>query len=62
MKLPIQYALSYPERWEAPHARIDWTDLRHLDFEKPDLEKFSCLAAAYEALRTGGTAPAVLRS
>ena len=62
MKVPIQYALSYPERWSAPHDRIDWGDLRRLEFEKPDLEKFSCLRAAYEALNEGGTAPAVLNA
>lgn len=62
MKIPIQYALSYPDRWPAPHARLDWSQLKQLDFEEPDLEKFRCLRLAYEALEAGGTAPAVLNA
>ncbi|HET6569173.1 MAG TPA: 1-deoxy-D-xylulose-5-phosphate reductoisomerase [Rhodothermales bacterium] len=62
MKLPIQYALSHPERWEAPHARVDWAGLGRLDFEPPDFSKFPCLPLAYEALAMGGTAPAVLNA
>ncbi len=62
MKVPIQYALSYPDRWPAPHQRIDWRALRCLDFEPPDFGKFPCLRLAYEALRAGGTAPAVLNA
>ncbi|MFQ5568581.1 MAG: 1-deoxy-D-xylulose-5-phosphate reductoisomerase [Rhodothermales bacterium] len=62
MKVPIQYALSYPERWPAPHERIDWRALSCLDFEPPDVEKFPCLRLAYEALAFGGTAPAVLNA
>lgn len=62
MRLPIQYALSYPERWAAPHARIDWVALGRLDFEPPDPMRFPCLPLAYEALRRGGTAPAVLNA
>lgn len=62
MKVPIQYALSYPDRWGAPHDRLDWTSIQCLDFELPDTEKFPCLALAYEALDAGGTAPAVLNA
>jgi 1-deoxy-D-xylulose-5-phosphate reductoisomerase len=62
MKVPIQYALSYPDRWPAPHERLDWSTLHCLDFELPDLEKFPCLRLAYEALKAGGTAPAVLNA
>jgi len=62
MKVPIQYALSYPERWAAPHERVDWTRVGQLDFEPPDLVKFPCLRLAFEALRIGGTAPAVLNA
>lgn len=62
MKVPIQYALSYPARWPAPHERLDWSQLRRLDFEPPDTDKFPCLALAYEALRIGGAAPAVLNA
>lgn len=62
MKVPIQYALSYPQRWPAPHERIDWSTLRALDFEMPNVEKFPSLQLAYAALRKGGTAPAVLNA
>lgn len=62
MKVPIQYALSYPERWEAPHPRIDWSNLAKLDFEPPDMDKFPCLRLAYAALEQGGVAPAVLNA
>ncbi len=62
MKVPIQYALSYPARWPAPHDRIDWSALRGLDFEPPDAEKFPCLRLAFDALEAGGTAPAVLNA
>ena len=53
MKLPIQYACSYPDRWEAPVARLDLTAAGRLDFEKPDLERFPCLGLAYRALEAG---------
>lgn len=62
MKVPIQYALSYPARWPAPHERLDWSALSRLDFQRPDLKKFPCLRLAYEALEAGGTAPAVLNA
>ncbi len=62
MKVPIQYALSYPARWPAPHERLDWTSLDRLDFAPPDLEKFPCLRLAFDALAAGGTAPAVLNA
>ena len=62
MKVPIQYALSYPARWPAPHERLDWSEVRKLEFEPPDTEKFPCLQLAYEALDAGGTAPAVLNA
>lgn len=62
MKVPIQYALSYPDRWPAPNPRLEWSEVHHLDFEKPDVEKFPCLGLAYAALRAGGTAPAVLNA
>ena len=58
MRLPIGYALAWPDRIATPFGRIDWTTLGHLDFEPPDLVAFPCLALAYEAGRTGGTAPA----
>ena len=62
MKVPIQYALSHPARWPAPHERLDWSELSRLDFEQPDLDKFPCLRLAYDALDAGGTAPAILNA
>lgn len=60
MKIPIQYALTYPERYDAPWEEIDFTAVSPLTFEEPDLDKFSCIRLAYEALNTGGSAPAAL--
>jgi 1-deoxy-D-xylulose-5-phosphate reductoisomerase len=62
MRVPIQYALSFPERWPAPHPRLDWSEIACLDFEPPDLGRFPCLGLAFDALRAGGTAPAVLNA
>ncbi len=62
MKVPIQYAMTFPERWPAPHERLDWESLSKLDFSPPDLERFPCLRLAYEALHIGGSAPAVLNA
>lgn len=62
MRLPIGYALSYPDRIATPFGRIDWSDLGRLDFEPPDLDAFPCLALAYEAGRAGETAPAWLNA
>jgi len=62
MRLPIGYALAYPDRIGTPFGRIDWAELRRLDFERPDLDTFRCLALAYEAGRAGGTAPAWLNA
>ena len=60
MRLPIGYALAYPDRLRTPFGAIDWGSLRRLDFEQPDLEAFRCLTLAYEAGRQGGTRPAQL--
>lgn len=60
MRLPIGYALAYPERISTPFGRIDWSSLARLDFEPPDRSTFRCLGLAYEAGRVGGTAPAFL--
>ncbi|HVE46810.1 MAG TPA: 1-deoxy-D-xylulose-5-phosphate reductoisomerase [Acidimicrobiales bacterium] len=60
MRLPIAYALAYPDRGGAPFGSIDWTTLHRLDFETPDLAAFRSLPLAYEAGRAGGTAPATL--
>ncbi len=60
MRLPIQYALFYPERRPSKTERLDFARLQSLTFFEPDLEKFPCLRLALRALRQGGTAPAVL--
>lgn len=62
MKLPIQYALLYPDRQQGPVPPYNWSDSRTWTFEPPDLERFPCLALAYAALREGGTAPAYLNA
>ena len=59
MKLPIQYALFYPERRFLPGKRLDLFELGSLTFEKPDLENFPGLRLAYEAMRIGGSMPTV---
>ncbi len=62
MRVPIQYDLSFPDRWPAPHPRINWADTPSLQFESPDFERFPCLRLAFEALGAGGSAPAVLNA
>jgi 1-deoxy-D-xylulose-5-phosphate reductoisomerase len=62
MKIPIQYALTYPERYPSLCSRIDFTALKEMTFFKPDLDKFECLRLAYMALREGGTMPTVLNA
>ena len=62
MRLPIQYALSHPECWEAAIPRFDFGAGRKLEFEPPDQERFPCLALAYEALARGGSHAAVLNA
>jgi 1-deoxy-D-xylulose-5-phosphate reductoisomerase len=60
MRMPIGYALGYPNRIRTPFGRIDWTALNRLDFEPPDRETFRCLSLAYDAGRAGASAPAWL--
>lgn len=62
MRIPIQYSLSYPDRWEAPLPPTDFAALGRLDFEEPDAETFRCLGLAMEAGRSGGTMPAVMNA
>ena len=62
MKLPIQYALSYPDRDLSPRQRIDWKSMRQLDFEPPDRQKFPLLELAYESLRRGGASGCLLNA
>ncbi|MBI3324682.1 MAG: 1-deoxy-D-xylulose-5-phosphate reductoisomerase [Candidatus Omnitrophica bacterium] len=60
MRLPIQYALSYPERWATRLPRLSWSRLAELRFFEPDSARFPCFRLALEAARSGGTACAVL--
>ncbi len=60
MRLPIQFALSYPERIDLNTQRIDFARLTQLTFEKPDLERFPCLGLAYGALEKGGNATCIM--
>ena len=62
MRLPIGYALAWPDRLGTPFGHIDWANLGRLDFEPPDLATFGCLSLAFEAARLGGTAPAWLNA
>lgn len=62
MRLPIGYALAFPDRIDTPFGPIDWTGLGRLDFEPPDREAFPCLDLAYRAGRAGGLAPATLNA
>ena len=62
MRIPIQYALSYPERWDAPVKPLDFTALGHLEFEAPDTETFRCLALARSAGEAGGTLPCAMNA
>jgi len=63
MKMPIRYALSYPDRQIGlEDRRLEWDKVRHLDFEPPDLDKFPLLRLAYSAIETGGVAGCVLNA
>lgn len=62
MRLPIGYALAWPDRSATPFGAIDWSTLSRLDFELPDREAFPCLGLAYDAGRAGGSAPAWLNA
>lgn len=62
MRLPIGYALAYPDRISTPFGRVDWSRLARLDFEPPDFDAFPCLGLAYAAGRAGETAPAWLNA
>lgn len=60
MCLPIQYALTYPERKSCPVKKLNFSEMKRLDFESPDFRKFPCLQLALNAGREGGSVPAVL--
>lgn len=62
MRLPIQLALTWPERRDGPSPRMDWSRAFALRFEPPDMDNFPCLGLGYEVIVRGGTAPAVLNA
>ncbi|KUO59652.1 1-deoxy-D-xylulose 5-phosphate reductoisomerase [bacterium BRH_c32] len=62
MKLPILYALSYPERFDYKKVATNFSDIGTLSFQKPDTEKFECLKLAYDVMETGGTTPCILNA
>jgi 1-deoxy-D-xylulose-5-phosphate reductoisomerase len=62
MRMPIQYALTWPDRFEAPVPRINWLEERQWDFSPPDFDKFPLLKLAYECQRTGGSATCTLNA
>jgi 1-deoxy-D-xylulose-5-phosphate reductoisomerase len=62
MRLPIQYAFSYPQRLTLSGDRLDLFKMHDLTFEEPDLERFPCLRLAYEALRQGGNMPCIVNA
>ncbi|MDZ7724292.1 MAG: 1-deoxy-D-xylulose-5-phosphate reductoisomerase [candidate division KSB1 bacterium] len=62
MRVPIQLALTWPERWSSDFPRLDFDTLRELTFTPPDFQKFQCLALAYDAANRRGTAPAVMNA
>jgi 1-deoxy-D-xylulose-5-phosphate reductoisomerase len=62
MRMPIQYALTYPERVASQQVQLDWSKLRRLDFERASLRRFPCLRLAREALKKGGALPCALNA
>jgi 1-deoxy-D-xylulose-5-phosphate reductoisomerase len=62
MRMPIQYALTYPERTSSKECALDWGSLRKLDFEEVPAKKFPCVALAREAMRQGGPLPCALNA
>ena len=62
MRVPIQLAFSFPERLQSDFDRLDWFTMHDLTFERPDTERFRCLALAYEALNRGGNAPCIVNA
>lgn len=62
MRIPIQFAISYPERWDSPVERIDFRKMASLEFAEPDTDVFRCLALAKQAGEAGGTLPCVMNA
>lgn len=60
MRLPIQYAITYPKRFVSPVNKLSLLEMQHLDFYEPDFSRFPCLALALDAIKKGGAYPAVL--
>jgi 1-deoxy-D-xylulose-5-phosphate reductoisomerase len=62
MRMPIQYALTYPERWLSDVPRLDLFKTNNLTFEEPDLQRFPNLRLAYQAMEQGGNMPCILNA
>ena len=62
MRIPIQYALTYPERWQSDVPRLDLFATQSLTFEEPDVQRFPNLLLSYEAINCGGNVPCVLNA
>jgi 1-deoxy-D-xylulose-5-phosphate reductoisomerase len=62
MRMPIQYALTYPDRWDAPVPKVDWTQARKWEFLPPDFDKFPLLRLAYQCQEAGGAASCILNA
>lgn len=62
MKLPIQYALAYPERFQSDYLQTDFLKIREMNFYEPDFKTFECLQLAYDVLESGGTTPCILNA
>lgn len=62
MRIPIQYAITYPDRVASDYPRLDFSTLKELTFIKPDFDKFECLKLAYDVMKMGGTYPVVLNA
>ncbi|MEW6170745.1 MAG: 1-deoxy-D-xylulose-5-phosphate reductoisomerase [Candidatus Omnitrophota bacterium] len=62
MRFPIQYALTYPERYRSNFKKLDFLKIKSLNFKKPDFKKFPCLGLAYQVARDGGSMPCVLNA
>ncbi|HUO28142.1 MAG TPA: 1-deoxy-D-xylulose-5-phosphate reductoisomerase [Bryobacteraceae bacterium] len=62
MRMPIQYALTWPERWQAPVPKVDWRQARHWDFEPPDYDRFPLLKLAYQCQQAGGSRTCILNA
>jgi 1-deoxy-D-xylulose-5-phosphate reductoisomerase len=62
MRMPIQYALTYPDRWETPVARLNWADARMWEFHPPDPVRFPLLKLAYQSQTAGGSAGCTLNA